>query len=173
MHSLSERLRKISAGYGGQQPLSGYLAALGTYTGLLGGVVAAALVTGRRAPERVSPADALMLAVATHKIARLVTKDAVTSPLRAPFTSFAGPAGDGEVNEDVVAAGPAHAVGELLTCPFCLAVWVATGLCTGLVFAPRTTRLVTAGFTAVAGADFLHLAYDAAKKASGNTGRDR
>jgi hypothetical protein len=29
-------------------------------------------------------------------------------------------------------------MGELLTCPFCLGQWVATGLIFGLVLAPRT-----------------------------------
>jgi hypothetical protein len=59
-----------------------------------------------------------------------------------------------------------RSAGLLLTCPFCLAVWTATGLTAGLVFAPRLTRLVNAGASALAGADFLHLAYDAAKKAA-------
>ncbi len=163
-------MRKIGSEYGGGQPLKGYVAALATYGGFLGSLVGAAALTGRRLPDRPSPADVVLLTVATHKISRLIAKDAVTSPLRAPFTRLKGPAGDGEVNEDVVASGAPHAIGELISCPFCLAVWVATGLCAGLVFAPRLTRLVTAGFTAVAGADFLQLAYDGAKKGTGNTG---
>jgi hypothetical protein len=32
------------------------------------------------------------------------------------------------------------------------------------VFAPRLTRLVAGSFTALTGADFLHLAYTAAQK---------
>ena len=57
-----------------------------------------------------------------------------------------------------------HAGGELITCPFCLDVWVATGFTIGLVFAPRLTRLVSAALTALTGADFLHLAYAAAQE---------
>ena len=45
-------------------------------------------------------------------------------------------------------------------------MWVATGLAGGLVFAPRLTRLVALAATAVAAADFLHLGYDAAKRAA-------
>jgi hypothetical protein len=94
----------------------------------------------------------------------------VTSPIRAPFTQFEEPEGAGQVNEKVTSHGAAHAAGELVGCPFCLSVWIASALGTGLVFAPRATRLVAGVFTAVAGADVLQLGYDAAKKASGNVG---
>jgi hypothetical protein len=57
-------------------------------------------------------------------------------------------------------------VGELVSCPFCVGVWIATGLSAGLVFAPRLTRLVATAASAVAAADFLHLAYDVAKRAA-------
>jgi hypothetical protein len=50
-------------------------------------------------------------------------------------------------------------VGELVSCPFCSAVWVATGLAFGLLLAPRVTRIVTTVMCAVAGSDFLQLAY--------------
>jgi hypothetical protein len=59
-----------------------------------------------------------------------------------------------------------HAVGELLTCPFCLDVWVASLFAVGLVVAPRLTRLVAGSFSAVAGADFLQLAYAKAQQAA-------
>ena len=58
------------------------------------------------------------------------------------------------------------AAGELITCPFCLAQWVATGLAAGLVFAPRATRLVMSTFSAVAGADFLQYAYASLQQAT-------
>ena len=49
----------------------------------------------------------------------------MTSPLRAPFTRFEGASGHAEVAEEVREhGGVKHAVGELLTCPFCLAQWV-------------------------------------------------
>jgi hypothetical protein len=50
-------------------------------------------------------------------------------------------------------------VGELISCPFCTAQWVATGYAAGLVFAPRFTRLVGTTMAAVAGSDWLQLAY--------------
>ena len=61
--------------------------------------------------------------------------------------------------------GLKHSIGELITCPFCLDVWIATGFTVGLVFAPRVTRLVAATFSAVTGADFLHLLYAKAQEA--------
>jgi hypothetical protein len=57
-----------------------------------------------------------------------------------------------------------HSLGELLTCPFCLDVWAVTAFTAGLVFAPRPTRLVAGTFTALAGADFLQLAYAKAQQ---------
>jgi hypothetical protein len=59
-----------------------------------------------------------------------------------------------------------HSIGELLTCPFCLDMWVATGFAIGLVFAPRLTRFVAATFTALTGADFLQLAYARAQQSA-------
>ena len=61
-------------------------------------------------------------------------------------------------------SGLRHSIGELITCPFCLDVWIATGFTLGLVFAPRVTRLVATAFTAVTGADFLHLLYAKAQQ---------
>jgi hypothetical protein len=167
MNMVRRRLARIAGNYGGQQPLSGYVGALGVFGASIAVGVAATYGTRRR-PPRLSLGDVLLTAIATHKLSRLIAKDAVTSPLRAPFTTFDGPAGAGEVNESVTAHGAGHAVGELITCPFCLSVWTSTALCAGWVFTPALTRLLTAGLTAVAGADFLQLAYDAAKKASGN-----
>jgi hypothetical protein len=117
-------------------------------------------------PDRPDGRDVALLCVATHKLSRLVTKDTVTAVVRAPFTEFAEPSGEGEVHEEVRGRGLRHAVGELLTCPFCLSVWAATILAFGLVLAPRATRLGMTVLTAVAGSDFLQLAYATAQRIS-------
>ena len=57
--------------------------------------------------------------------------------------------------------GVKHAVGELLTCPFCLAQWVGTGFVFGYVTAPKATRLAALTMTMVAGSDVLQFVYDA------------
>src|SRR5207237_211568 len=90
---------------------------------------------------------------------RLIAKDPVTSPLRAPFTSYEGTSAPGELHEEVRGHGLAHSVGELLTCPMCLGQWVATAFSLGLFIAPRPTRMVMSTFAAVAGSDFLQHVY--------------
>ena len=148
------------------RPLGGYVVIMAVFGALLTGAAGLAFATGRKLPPGVGPWDLLLMAAGTHKLSRTLSKDSVTSPLRAPFTRYQEPAGHAEVSEEVRddrGAGR-HAVGELLSCPFCLATWIATALTGGLVLAPRATRLLAATFTAVAASDFLQLAYGAAKE---------
>ena len=158
-------LRRIQRNYAGDQdrPLGGYTMIIGAYTAMLGALTAVGRVRGVRLPKKIGVQDTVLLCVATHKASRLLAKDSVTSPLRAPFTRYEESAGEGEVNESVRGTGVQHAVGELLSCPFCLAVWVSGGLTAGLVLAPRVTRLVLTALTAVAGSDAIQLLYDRAK----------
>jgi hypothetical protein len=150
------------------RPLDGYLVTMGGFTALAASLAAAAKVTGSPVPERPATADVVLISIATHKLSRLIAKESVTSPLRAPFTRYQGPAGSAELVEEVRSDGSAvrHSIGELVTCPFCLAVWVATGLTGGLVLAPKLTRLVATALTAVAASDFLQMAYTIAKEAA-------
>lgn len=144
---------------GEDRPLRGYLALMSVYAG---GTVSAGLVAralGRSTPNGLSPWDVAQLTVATQRLSRTIAKDPVTSPLRAPFTTYDGLAAPGELKEQVRGDGLQHSVGELLTCPMCLAQWVATAFVVGLVVAPRTTRMAMATFTAVAGADFMQHLY--------------
>ena len=115
-------------------------------------------------PDGIPWQDVALLAVATHRLSRLITKDSVTAVVPAPFTRFNEPAGDGEVNEEVRGTGLRHAVGELLTCPFCIAQWIATAFAFGLVLAPRATRFVAATLTAVTASDWLQFAHSALQK---------
>jgi hypothetical protein len=149
------------------RPLGGYLAVMFIYGVVVVVAVLAALVSGRTLPTRWRVQDLVLLTLGTHKLSRTLTKDAVTSPLRAPFTHYAGTGGPAEVQEEVRDQSQLrHSLGELLTCPFCLDMWVATGFAIGLVFAPRFTRLVAGVFTALAGADFLQLAYAMAQQSA-------
>jgi hypothetical protein len=160
---LARRVRQDYA-HGQDRPMVGYTVVLGGYSALLGLLAGIGRAAGVRLPERVSVQDTVLLCLATYKGSRLLSKDAVTSPLRAPFTRYEEPAGDAELNESVRGSGVQHAVGELLTCPFCLAVWVSSGLTAGLVFAPRVTRTVLTALTAIGVSDALQLAYDGAKQ---------
>jgi hypothetical protein len=108
-----------------------------------------------------------MLGIATHKIGRIITRDWVTSPLRAPFVEYVESEGGGEVKERSRGTGIQRAVGDLLTCPWCIAPWVAGTLYSLFVISPRAARLVAAGFTSVAISDFLQHAYGATRRGSG------
>ena len=148
------------------RPLAGYLVLSSGYAAstVAGGLIARRL--GRSAPDRLSPWDVFQLAVATHRLARTVAKDPVTSPFRAPFTAYNGTGAPGELAEEVRGHGLQHSIGELLACPMCLGQWVATAFCLGLVISPRITRLAMSTMTAVAGADFLQHVYVYLQKAA-------
>src|ERR671912_640704 len=154
LSSVRDRLAGLRRAYAPHEhrPLDGYAAAMGGFGVLAASLAAAAKVTGRPVPDRPSTQDVVLISIATHKLSRLIAKDSVTSPLRAPFTRYAEPGGAAEVNEEVRDQGSSirHSIGELITCPFCLAVWVATGLTGGLVLAPRLTRLAATAMTATA-----------------------
>jgi len=144
---------------GADRPLAGYLSLLSVYATGTAAAAAAARGLRRPVPSRLSPWDVLQLAIATHKVSRVIAKDPVTSPFRASFTTYEGVSAPSELHEEVRGHGLKHSAGELLTCPMCLAQWVATAFCAGLVLAPVPTRLAMATFTAVAGSDFLQHAY--------------
>jgi hypothetical protein len=139
--------------------LGGYLTLM---SGYLGGTTAAVLLARKlkkAAPERLTPWQLAQFIAATHKIARLIAKDPVTSPIRAPLTEFKEASAPGELAEEVRGHGLQHAAGELITCPMCMGQWVATALMTGLALAPAATHLVIETFSGVAGADFLQHLY--------------
>ncbi len=129
-------------------------------------MIAAGRARGVRRPERIPAADLALLAVATFRAARLITKDSVTAVARAPFTRFEEPIGAGEVHEEVVGTGPRHAIGELLSCPFCISVWLATAGVFGMVAFPRQARLACSVLTVSAGSDALQFAYSALHEAA-------
>ena len=150
---------------GEDRPLGGYVMVLAVFASCVAAAAGLAFATGRKLPSGIGPWDVLLLAAGTHKLSRTVSKSAATSPLRAPFTRYTGTGGPSEVMEEVRSnGGVRHSIAELITCPFCLDLWVATGFTIGLVFAPRLTRLVSGALTALTGADFLHLAYAAAQQ---------
>ena len=116
-------------------------------------------VTGRPIPERIDAADIVLLGMATHKLSMVGSQDAVTSPLRAPFTEVKEKQSPKKIDEAPRGGGIRRSVGELLTCKFCLGVWLASFFTYGLVLVPRVTRLVAAVFAVVTVSDYLHQAY--------------
>jgi hypothetical protein len=121
-------------------------------------------VEKNRLPRRFSLLDLALLGIATHKLSRIIAKDRITGILRAPFVSYVRSAGAGEVEEEPRGRGIQRGIGHLVSCPYCMAPWCATGLAFGLVFAPRVTRFFAGILASVATSDFLHRAYLAAKE---------
>lgn len=117
----------LYAGYHGrgrQRPA--YAGLIGLYSALFAGFLLTAKSARAPLPERPPWDGLLLLGVAPHKMSRLLTTDWVTSALRAPFTEYEG-SGEGPtaVKEKPRGKGLRYAVGELLTCPWCLDQWVA------------------------------------------------
>jgi hypothetical protein len=149
------------AGHSPQQerPLGGYAVLMGTFAALCGGFVAWLHGSGRELPETIETRDLALVAIATHKSARLIARDRVSSTVRAPFTTFQDDAGPSEVDEAARGHGLRRAIGELVICPYCLSMWLAAGFVAGLAVAPRPTRWIASTLVAVTGADALQIAY--------------
>jgi hypothetical protein len=149
---------------GQRPPLLAYAVTVGIFNALFGAALLIARRSGRELPERVGAADLVSIGVASHKVSRLISKDKVTSPLRAPFTEFEEEGGPGEFEEASRGSGARKAIGELLVCPYCLGLWVVAGFSLGLLFAPRLTRFLASVFSALTISDFLQIAYKAAEE---------
>src|SRR5215208_517763 len=158
---LAEKAADVKRRYahGQDRPLGSLLALVAVYNGLVGAFLVARARSGKPLPEGTGVGDLLLAGVATHKLSRIIAKDRVTAPLRAPFTEFEGEGGPGEVEERPRGTGLRRAIGELLFCPFCLGQWVATAVLAGLAVVPRLTRFVCSIFAAETISDFLQIVY--------------
>jgi hypothetical protein len=148
-----------------ERPLGGYAALMGIFAALSGGFITWLRASGRELPETIETRDLALIAIATHKSARLIARDRVTSTIRAPFTTFQDDAGPSEVDEAARGHGLRRAIGELLICPYCLSMWITVGFITGFIVAPRSTRWIASVFVALTGADALQIAYAKAEQA--------
>lgn len=158
------REQKQAYEHGEHRPVGSFAAIMGAYGATVAGLGLLIQRSGRDLPEGFSASDLALVSVATHKLSRLLAKDPVTSPLRMPFTRFEGTSGEAELAEEVRGTGLRKAMGELVTCPFCLGMWVSTGFAAGLVLTPRATRLVAFVFSTLTAADLLQFAYAAAEQ---------
>jgi hypothetical protein len=149
---------------GADVPLFSYGVLAGTFNLLFALFLLATRASGKSIPERVDVKDIALLGMATHKLSLVGSQDAITSPLRAPFTELEEKESPKKVEEKPRGEGLRRSVGELLTCQFCLGVWVASFFTYGFVLLPRVSRLVAAVFAAVTFSDFLHQAYKALVK---------
>ncbi len=110
------------------------------------GLLTAAQVGRERLSEPTSAVDLVALGLASAKLGTIVAEDRVTVFLRRPFAE--GPAAVQPAGE-----GIRRALGELVTCPHCVALWAAGALAVSQLARPRETRLVARVFAALAIAD--------------------
>lgn len=133
-------------------PRRWYAALIGAY---LSALVSLVLALRRRKVDLVLESrDLVLLGAATNKLARLATQEKVTEPLRSPFTEQVQEA-DGGTSERPHGDGGRRAIGELVTCPYCLSVWITTALTGALLLAPRPTRVLLSALTAMTGNDLI------------------
>ncbi|MBA3386741.1 MAG: DUF1360 domain-containing protein [Chthoniobacterales bacterium] len=157
--TIQREARSLFEGYSKTpRPLGGYAALVAVFTVGLAGAFAATQENEDELPK-LSWSDLLLFGIATHKLSRIATKDLVTSPFRAPFVKFKKSAGAGEVEEEARGEGLQEAVGDLITCPYCIAPWIASALVFASARAPRATRVIGGIFAITAGSDFLNRLY--------------
>lgn len=140
-------------------PTRDYAALVAVFNGALAATLLARKCSQEPLPERIDPQDIALLALATQKLSRVITKDKVTAALRAPFTEIEGKGGAGELEERGRGRGLRRAIGDLITCPFCLGTWIASGFIYGFIFTPRLTRTLASIFAVSGIADFLQQFY--------------
>lgn len=165
--TVTQPLREVAREYdAAPDKLAGYAALLSIYGAGITGFGLFLRKTGRRLPDRVDPVDVALMGVATFKLSRLISRDAVTGVVRAPFTRRKGHGKGPEVMDQPRGTGMRRAVGELLTCPFCISQWLATLLAGSFVVAPAATRLAAGTLTAVTVADVLQYAHTALQEST-------
>ncbi len=128
------------------RPYAAYATLMATFAGGL----AAAGVLARlldREPESATALDLAALSLATFKAARTIARDPVTSFIREPL------------EEDAEDGGFEQALAELVTCSRCVGTWVAAGLGSTQIIAPRFGRLLTWTLGAAGVNDFLQAAF--------------
>src|SRR5919198_3530973 len=138
-------------------PYGSYATIMGGFVGLLGAAGLASRVL-RRDPQCQTALDLVVLAGASFKASRTLARDEVTSWLREPFVRGRAHSGEGE---EPVQGGMEQAIGELVTCPRCVGTWIAAGLASTQILAPRFGRLLTWSLGAAAANDFLQAGFSA------------
>ena len=132
------------------------------YAGITGAFVGGLAIAGAlahlldRDPREHNALDLAVLGAATFKAARTISRDDVASFIREPFVE--DEAGSG--HEHAVETGDLRqAIGELVTCSRCVGTWVAGGLATTQLLAPRFGRILTWTLAAAGLNDWLQAGF--------------
>ncbi|MCL5110632.1 MAG: DUF1360 domain-containing protein [Chloroflexi bacterium] len=117
-----------------------------TKLGLTGFLLGSMLLFGRRQDRNsplfgLRPFDLFLLGLASYRTGRVLAYERVAEAIRAPFTKTVPD--DSGFGETVVAKGKGvqWSLGELFSCPICLATWVGAGLLYALDLIPRPARI--------------------------------
>jgi hypothetical protein len=144
-----------------KEPLVDYALLMATFGAVCVVGFGRALIEGR-APRRIPLSDLALLGLACARLSRLLTREKVTRPIRAPFTDVAPDALPDEVRE-LPRAGRRHAMGELLTCPRCAGMWTSALLTVAYSLAPLPTREVSALLSVALVSDLANVWFAAAR----------
>ena len=139
-------------------PYHAYATITGVFVGGLALAGGLARLLGRD-PREQTWLDLVTLSAATFKAARTIARDDVTSFIREPFVE--GDPRDSEEEHPVQTGGMEQAIGELVTCSRCVGTWVAAGLATAQVLAPRFGRMLTWTLAGAGVNDFLQAGFAA------------
>jgi hypothetical protein len=114
----------------------------------------------RRTSSLSDPLELGLTGLAAHRIGRMIAFEKVTEPLREPFTRTVPD--ESGADDTVVARGRGlqWAVGELMSCPVCVATWSALGLLIGRMVLPGPTRFVTRVLATAGLAELNYLAVE-------------
>ena len=143
-------------------PYRSYAVIMALFTGGLATAGAVARLLGRD-PRENTPLDLAVLGLASFKASRTIARDEVTSFLREPFVE--GEAHEGG-EEPVETGDMRQAIGELVTCSRCVGTWVAAGLASAQIVAPRFGRILTWTLAGAGLNDWLQAGFAAATNKS-------
>lgn len=135
-------------------PSLAYFALMGCWTAGMLGLARA----GEHQLKEFSLGQGVSYALATHGVARILSTETITLPLRSPFVDREFTE-DGGCSETPRGTGLRKAIGELVTCPYCCSTWAAAMLMAGHIWRPKATRVLVNVFAAAAAANMLHRAF--------------
>jgi len=110
--------------------------------------------TGTPWPGQVGGMDLLLLCLATFRMTSVVTEEKVARIIRAPFCErVTKTKPDGTVEEEEVPKGKGlrRVAGELILCPWCAGIWIATALTYFWILLPGVARVLLVAFGVAAG----------------------
>jgi hypothetical protein len=125
-----------------------------TYIVLFSMLVLAARSLGRPIPPEFTGLDVVLLCLATFRLTEVITEEKVARFIRAPFCvrkKMIGADGKESFEEEPCGAGVRRVIGELVLCPWCTGIWIASTLTFLYVFTPDVARVVLLAFGVAAG----------------------